>query len=197
MNYYRCHQKNNSRLRLPLQIIGVGIFALIIFGAGLFYLRTNQNQNTVEPTTNAAYNPNNPKNPINPPPSLGYGGRGSSDNNTVLPKQTTTIKSLSSNLEVGTAERGIENNILYHTVSVTLPEINRETEFYEGWLVRQAPYDFFSTGEMVTNDDGDFVLEWAGEHSDITSYDHVVITREARDGNAAPSAHVAEGGFGD
>lgn len=187
MMHYRCHQKNNSRLRLPLQIIAVGILALIIFGAGLYYLRTNQNKNTAESTMNAAHNPDNPTNPINP----------SSDNNTILPKQSTAIKSLSSNLEVGTAERGIENDILYHTINVTLPEINRDTEFYEGWLVRQAPYDFFSTGEMVTDDDGDFVLEWAGQHADIISYDHVIITREARDDNVAPSAHVAEGGFGD
>ena len=188
MMYYRGRQKIKSGFRLPLQIISIGILTLLTFSAGLYYLRTNQNQsqNNTNPT-NAAYNPNNPQNPINP----------SSDNNTTLPKQSTTIKSLSSNLEIGTAERGIENGILYHTVKVSLPEINRDTEFYEGWLVRQSPYDFFSTGEMTTNSFGEFVLEWAGEHSEITSYDRVVITRELRDNNAAPSAHVAEGGFGD
>lgn len=182
--YYRCHQKTRTHFFLPIKIIGLGILTLIIFGGGLYYLRAGQKNNSAT-TNSAAVNPGNPTNPINP----------GSDNDTVLSKQSATIKSLSSNLEVGTAERGIENGILYHTVKVSLPEINREAEFYEGWLVRQAPYDFFSTGEMVTNDVGEFILEWAGEHADVESYDRVVITREARDDNSAPSAHVAEGMF--
>lgn len=179
--YYR--QKTKSHFRLPLQIIGVGILTLIVFGVGLFYLRSGQKNRSEN--NNAVYDLDNPQNPFNP----------SSDNNAVLQKQTAVIKSLSSNLEVGSADRGIENGILYHTIKVSLPEINRETEFYEGWLVRQAPYDFFSTGEMVTNNLGEFVLDWAGEHSDIVSYDRVIITREARDDNPAPAEHVAEGVF--
>ncbi|MFA6131768.1 MAG: hypothetical protein WC702_01705 [Patescibacteria group bacterium] len=180
--YYHSHQKNKSRFRLPLQIIGMGILTLIISGVGLFYLRTSQKNNAAKNNTSEI---------------VAESGEVVAAPIVVLAKQTTVVKSLSSNLEVGAAERGIEKGILYHTIKVSLPEINRETEFYEGWLVRQAPYDFFSTGEMVTDDDGDFVLEWAGEHSDIVSYDRVIITREARDDIAAPSEQVAEGVFGE
>ena len=174
---YNCRQKTNSRFRLPMQIIAAGILALIIFCAGFHYLRTNQKTNPNDAT-------------VLPSP---FRGETTVAN---LPTQSTPIKNLSNNLEIGEANRGIENKILYHTVKISLQEINREAEYYEGWLVRQSPYDFFSTGEMVTNDLGEFILEWAGEHDDIVSYDRVVITRELRDDNPAPSEHVAEGMFG-
>lgn len=179
MMYYR-HQKTHSKFRLPLQIISVGILVFLIFCGGLYHLRTSKQNNTT------VQNPANPNNPINPSPDI-----------LVLPKQTATIKNLSTDLEIGSADRGMENGILYHTVKVFLPLINRETEFYEGWLVRQSPFDFFSTGEMVTNELGEFILEWAGEHSDIIFYDHVVITKELHDENLAPAERVAEGVFVD
>lgn len=179
MMYYR-HQKT-SRLRLPLQIISVGILAFLIFCGGLYHLRTSKQNNLTE-TNDAVYNPLNPNNPINP----------SSDN---LPKQSATIKNLASGLEIGSADRGIENGILYHTVKVLLPPINRESEFYESWMVRQTPYDFFSTGEMVTNEFGEFILEWVGERDDAVLFDRIIITKELYDDNPEPFERVAEGVF--
>lgn len=99
--------------------------------------------------------------------------------------------------EVGSAKRGAKDGAFYHSAKATLPEIDREAFFYEGWLVRKVPFDFFSTGEMVTNDDGEFVLEWEGEEDeDYSGYTQVVLTIEPYDGNPDPGDHVAEGEFG-
>jgi hypothetical protein len=178
---YRSRIKRHSRFSLLLQIIGLGILTLLIFSYGLYKLRVGQKEKAEEKNDASMVADSSEKSEV--------------VSTINLARQSTVIKSLSSNLEVGSAERGIENGILYHSVKVSLPEIDRTTEFYEGWLVRQSPYDFFSTGEMMTNNLGEFVLEWAGEHADIVSYDRVIITREARDDNPAPSEHVAEGAF--
>jgi hypothetical protein len=76
--------------------------------------------------------------------------------------------------------------------------IDRETYFYEVWLIRKVPYDFFSAGEMVTNSLGEFVLEWEGEKGkNYNGYTKVIVTLEARDENQAPAQHILEGEFGD
>jgi len=182
MIHYRSNQRTKFSFRFPLQIIGLGILTLLIFSVGLYYLRSSQKKETSENETAS----------INfVGATLGVQNNSSTD----FAKQKATIKSLSSSLEIGSAERGMEKGILYHTIKISLPEINRETEYYQAWLVRQTPYDFFSTGEMTTNNLGEFVLEWAGEHSEINSYDKVIITREARDNNSSPSNQVAEGQF--
>jgi len=179
---YNRYQKSKSKnISSILKIVGLGLVTLIIFFLGLNNLRSEDKKTSGE--------------------EVGLENKVADNSSSVsniesLATQESVIKSLASGLEIGSAVRSLEKGILYHTVKVSLPEINRETEFYEGWLVRQSPYDFFSTGEMTTNSAGEFVLEWAGEHKDVIYYDRVVITREAKDGNSAPSAHVAEGSFG-
>lgn len=97
----------------------------------------------------------------------------------------------------GHATRGTQEGYFYHTVKTSLPAIDREKQFYEGWLLRPVPFDFFSTGEMVTNDLGEFVLVWAGEPGkDYQAYTKVVITIENKDGNPDPAQHILEGEFG-
>jgi len=180
------HQKSKSKnFNSLLQIVGLGFITLVIFILGFRHLRGEEKKAGGEEMIEVVSG-----NQV----ATNSSGSVSIEN---LSSQEAVIKSLASGLEIGSAVRSFEKGILYHTMTVSLPEINRETEFYEGWLVRQTPYDFFSTGEMVTNSAGEFVLEWAGEHKDIISYDRVVITREARDDNDAPAEHVAEGGFGD
>lgn len=96
----------------------------------------------------------------------------------------------------GEATRFMEDGIFTHAVKATLPAIDRETHFYEGWLLRRVPFDFFSTGEMVTNDDGEFVLEWKGkEGDDFSDYPEVIITLEQYDDDPAPSTHYLNGEF--
>jgi hypothetical protein len=146
--------------------------AFLIFCGGLYYLRTSKKDNVVQ--TDIVDVANTPVS---------------------FPKQTTVLRQLSDNAEIGFADRGLENGILYHTVKVSLPAIDRQKEFYEGWLARQSPYDFFSTGEMVTNELGEFILEWVGEHDEAISFDKIIITKELYDNNPEPSERVAEGVF--
>ena len=160
----------------------MGILTLVIFFVGLYYLRNGKKENLQIESSGAAEISSNYTSGL-------LTGNELKD----FSVQEIKITSLASGLEIGLATRGIENKFLYHTAKVSLPVINRESEFYEGWLVRQSPFDFFSTGEMITNDLGEFVLEWAGMYDDILSYNNLVITREARDNNPAPSEHVAEG----
>ena len=99
---------------------------------------------------------------------------------------------------VGAATRGEKDDRYYFEMKAALPEIDREVSYYQVWLLSRLPYDFFSLGEMVTNDDGDFVLEWeAPDDEDYSSYTQVVVTMNAYDGSADPGGHLVEGEFGD
>ena len=97
----------------------------------------------------------------------------------------------------GTARRDVKVGKYELTVKVAMPEIDREVHFYEVWLLRQIPYSFFSVGEMVTNDLGEFVLGFEGEEDqDYSEYHRVVITRQVYDGDSDPGRHIVEGEFG-
>lgn len=116
------------------------------------------------------------------------------------------LKSLAADGAQGIATRGEKDGHFYFTVTTTLLPIDRETQAYEVWLIRQLPYDFISLGEMVTNDLGQFIREWEpavpqpGDarinlFADYAGYTSVLITRETKDGNADPGAHVMKGEF--
>jgi hypothetical protein len=98
---------------------------------------------------------------------------------------------------VGAAVRGEKDDRYYVEMKTSLPEIDREAYYYQVFLLSRLPYDFFSLGEMVTNDDGDFVLEWpAPDDKDYSSYTQVIITVNEYQGSADPGTHVVEGEFG-
>jgi predicted transcriptional regulator len=98
---------------------------------------------------------------------------------------------------VGEARRGKKDERYFFELKATLPEIDREVFFYEAWLVRPIPYGFFSAGELVTNEEGDFIVEWEGENEkDYSGYVEVVITRQEYQGSTDPQAHIVEGTFG-
>lgn len=95
----------------------------------------------------------------------------------------------------GTMTRDTVDGQFSIMLKASLPEIDREKSDYEAWLVRQVPYDFFSLGEIVTNDEGAWVLEWKGPTGKYEGFTRVVVTRESKDGNTDPSGHVLEGEF--
>jgi hypothetical protein len=98
---------------------------------------------------------------------------------------------------VGTAVRGEKDDRFYFQMQATLPEIDREIFYYQGWLLSRLPYDFFSVGEMLTNEDGDFVLEWeAPDADDYASYTQVIVTLNQYEGSADPGEHIVNGKFG-
>lgn len=106
------------------------------------------------------------------------------------------LASVSGSSDSGTATRGTKDGQYYFSIKAAFPDIDREAFAYEAWILRPIPYDYLSVGEMETNDDGEFVLEWsATSGKDYTAYTEVVITLEPKDGNPDPSGHVFEGAF--
>lgn len=95
----------------------------------------------------------------------------------------------------GTATRETDDGQFFLKLKADLPEINRDGYAYEAWLVRQVPYDYFSVGEFVTNDDGEWVVEWTGGAGKYDGYTQVVVTLEEKNGNPDPSGHVLNGEF--
>ncbi|MBP7006422.1 hypothetical protein KBB27_04865 [Patescibacteria group bacterium] len=96
----------------------------------------------------------------------------------------------------GVARRSEAGGVFSIAVRADLPEIDRTSMHYEGWLLRKSPYDFFSFGEMVTDDEGMFIVSWEGKQGDLyVDYNEVIVTREVSDGNPDPSTHVLKGVF--
>jgi len=65
------------------------------------------------------------------------------------------------------------------------------SDFYEGWIVRQSPFDFISTGKLEKTD-GQYQNTYASEQ-DLTDHDFYVLTLEPDDNNPAPADHILEG----
>lgn len=105
------------------------------------------------------------------------------------------LRDVSGGSASGTATRDTVDGQFSFMLKASLPGIDRESQSYEAWLVRQVPYDFFSLGEIVTNDEGAWVLEWKGAAGTHEGFTRVVVTRESKDGNTDPSGHVLEGEF--
>lgn len=81
-----------------------------------------------------------------------------------------------------------------HVVVATLPD-PPVGYYYEGWLIRSKPFDFFSTGRLIQHaDDLKWYLVWE-DTEDKRDYRKVVVTLEPDDGNIAPADHVLEGVF--
>ena len=100
----------------------------------------------------------------------------------------------------GVSRRGLSEDLFTHVIVADLPAIDTETHYYEGWLVIPGVVEFFSTGDILIREDGKWGLAWEATlldaPDDLLEYREVVITRELRDGNGAPSPnHVIEGQF--
>jgi hypothetical protein len=105
---------------------------------------------------------------------------------------------VSTSEDVGQALRGLKDDRYFFEIKSRLPEIDREVFYYNVWLVRQIPYGYFSLGEMITNDDGDFVLVWESQdNNNYFGYTEIVITRQEFSGSKDPSIHIVEGEFGE
>ena len=71
-----------------------------------------------------------------------------------------------------------------------LPEL-QGTDFYEGWVVRQQPFDFISTGKLIKQGENDVNIY--SDLRDLTDYNFYVLTLEPDDGDPAPAEHILEG----
>ena len=94
----------------------------------------------------------------------------------------------------GTATSELVSGTFQHLIVATLPD-PPEGYFYEGWLIRSKPFDFFSTGRLIQHaDDLKWYLVWT-DVEDRRDYNKVIVTLEEDDGDEAPADHVLEGVF--
>jgi len=94
----------------------------------------------------------------------------------------------------GTASVQFVEGVYQHVVVASLPD-PPVGYFYEGWLIRSKPFDFFSTGVLIQHaDDLKWYLLYEADE-DQRDYRKVVITIEPEDQDPAPADHVLEGQF--
>lgn len=94
----------------------------------------------------------------------------------------------------GAATSDYVDGTFRHLIVATLPD-PPEGYFYEGWLVRSRPFNFFSTGNLIQHvDDLKWYLVYESD-DDKRDYNKVIVTLEPNDGNLAPAEHVLEGVF--
>jgi len=97
---------------------------------------------------------------------------------------------------IGSVVRKFTDSTFHLTSLLQPPDIDRELYFYELWLVRDVPYDFVSAGAFVTNEEGEFVLDWEGEEDkSYADYHELVVTLQVKGGDTDPQRHVAKGDF--
>lgn len=109
--------------------------------------------------------------------------------------QIIDLKDVVRGKSTGKAWLALYEGKTYHRIkSSGLPKLEGSS-FYEGWLIKDAKKgDFFSTGKMEWQENGDGMLEFITE-GDKIAYRTVVLTSEPNDGNLKPDKHIQEGTF--
>lgn len=96
----------------------------------------------------------------------------------------------------GTATLERKDGKIHVALKASPPPIDRVTTSYEVWLFSRLPFGFFPLGELVTDEQGAFVLDWEqADKASYTSYRTIIVTREAKDANPDPGVHILEGTF--
>ena len=109
--------------------------------------------------------------------------------------QVIDLKDVVRGKSTGKAWLALYEGKTYHRVKSTGLSKLEGSSFYEGWLIKDAKKnDFFSTGKMELQENGDGTLEFITE-GDKTMYRTVVLTSEPNDGNPKPDKHIQEGVF--
>lgn len=111
-----------------------------------------------------------------------------------------TLITLPGEAASGTAVRTHRDGVFSITALAQLPAIDGAKTAYEAWFVKPGITDFFSLGELYPREDGAWGLVWettdALARTDIDEFHRILITREPRNDNPAPSTdQVLEGEF--
>lgn len=85
-----------------------------------------------------------------------------------------------------------ENSVVVSAEFSNLPKLE-DDYFYEGWLVRQNPFAFISTGKVEINSELGYYMNYIEIDKNLDGYDFYVLTLEPDDNNAAPADHILEG----
>ena len=91
----------------------------------------------------------------------------------------------------GIATRSYEDGSFEHSVIAGLPDPEAGT-FYEGWLVREEPFDVVYTGKLRIAKGG-YILDY-NSGADLSDHEQVIVTQETVD-DQKPEQHVLEGSF--
>lgn len=91
----------------------------------------------------------------------------------------------------GVARRSHEYGTYAISIVASLPGIDSASQAYEAWFVTPGITDFFSLGELFPREDGKWGLAWSQSEelarNDIAAFNRIIVIREPRDGNLAPS----------
>lgn len=114
--------------------------------------------------------------------------------------EVITLSALGGVTASGSATKTHASGVFAITAVVQLPAIDTTTTAYEVWFVKPGITDFFSLGELYPREDGAWGFTWqitdALARPDILDFHRLLITREERNGNPAPSANqVLQGEF--
>lgn len=94
-------------------------------------------------------------------------------------------------------------------MTAVLPEIDRSVSFYQVWLLRPIPYEFFPLGEMITNELGEFAFEWewdeqpiekrpvVDDEKELWKFTTIIITQQEYGGSLDPGPRIVEAEFGE
>ncbi|MFH1315317.1 MAG: hypothetical protein ABIH67_02860, partial [Candidatus Uhrbacteria bacterium] len=131
--------QSKKKRKGPNKAVLFVVALIIVFVGAVIWFRSDDNS-SIEQTPVVAISQTESFVLDNPKPAMQAGIVGQ-----------TELYDVSGGSGSGTATREIEDNLYRHVVKAYLPEPG-ENNFYEGWLVRLSPFDFFSTGEMVHNE---------------------------------------------
>lgn len=188
MQYRSSFQGRRRPARAGGVIVASGLAILVIaglFAYGIWWFR-------FRPKTTLDATPTNTIENVMSPASISAADLAATVAGT---SREAALRDVSGGNASGTAFRDTVDGRFVVRFELSVPEIDRNALAYEGWLIRQVPYDFISIGDVITNDDGGWVLEWSGAPGTLDGYSRVVVTRELKDGNPDPAGHVLEGEF--
>lgn len=111
----------------------------------------------------------------------------------VLPQSLDRVelKDVTGGANAGIATREVVNNKFSHAVLAALLDPERGS-WYEGWLVRDEPFEAIYTGKLRLAKGG-YLLEF-NSSQDLRDHQKVVVTVEKKD-DRKPETHVLEGTF--
>ncbi|HCC83904.1 TPA: hypothetical protein DEP96_03580 [Candidatus Uhrbacteria bacterium] len=127
-------------------------------------------------------------------PAIATAAAASEDNALVVDvPQTIQLTPIGGGSSTATVTKAHVAGVFTLTMLAQLPAIDNTTEAYEAWYIKPGLTDFFSLGDLYPREDGAWGLVWSVTDAlariDLGEFDKILVTREARDGNTAPSSN--------
>lgn len=164
---------------MNVRTITLTVLVGVLFAASLVFF-LNANDETVVPTTGSGDSESAVEQPAE---------------RVLVYEATATLEDVSNSGSSGVVTAEYYDDGLYELLAEfeDLAELDSGF-FYEGWLVNQTTNDFFSTGALEVDPQGNLVDNYLGEKDyQSEGYDFYVLTLEPDDDNPEPAKHIVEG----